>query len=302
MSKNIIADVDIENDIRKANKKLNSWFNKEKNKESACELFLIIADKYKLNGTYSKAGEYYLCAGKLYKTLGIENDFMVIQSYKKAAKVYSKIDPEKALDTYKLIMEIELDVNNLARLWVDVAKLHLSSNSVDQSIQAYIKASDFFEINDALTSSNENLRHAGELLVQHKEYKNAYDIYLRLLKNSTTNNIDKWNILMYIDNIILCECIIAMDSHNMNDDTINTIKQSQINYIDIYPQYENSEEAKLVLNSLDCYIDNNLENIKNIAQNYSKQYKNKMLTLVFFEKIITTFLNPADDADDVDLT
>jgi alpha-soluble NSF attachment protein len=244
---------------------------KESNMEAAVEYFDKAAAQFKMAKSWDDAGQAYSRAGEVSDELKQEHE--ACNYYISAAKAYKNSDTKKAVQLYKVAVEIHKENNRFstaAKQYKEIAQLEEKHLNVPAAIKAYSEAADCFQAEDSTTSGNQMLLKVAELSAGEREFKRAIQIYEQVAVASLDNNLLKYSVKEYLFKATICHFVMSAkaDSEDMSD-TEDIIEK----YKDMHPAYEGSLECRFLEDCLKAFQDDDVEAFTNVVFKYDSVYK-----------------------------
>lgn len=168
---------------KKAEGKCNKMFFKDF--EAGFELFNQAAARYKLDKNYDKAGDAYMQAGDCATKLKSTGE--ACQAYQDAANAYKKVDTKKAGVMLSIAIQINIENNKLlgaARLHQDFAEALETEGSLDDALEHYKKAMQYFDAEDQKVSVNKCLTKIANINGQLDRFEECITLYEQLGNNA----------------------------------------------------------------------------------------------------------------------
>lgn len=224
----------------KAEGKVNKMFFKDF--EGAQEYYLKAAAQYKLDKNYDRAGEAFMRAGDCATKL--KNTGEACQAYTDSANAYKKCDVKKAGVMLQIAIQINIENNRLgsaARLEKDFAEALENDNQLQEAVEHYKKAMQYFDAEDQTVSSNSCLTKIANIKGQLDQFEECIELYEQLgnkavggpLKHQAKEFFMRAMIcrmaLIHGDNRIdkCAECAEALESYETIDIYLRNTRESE---------------------------------------------------------------------------
>lgn len=175
--------------------------------EEATDLYVQAANQYRLSKDFSRAGQQFIKAAELQKSLGNQNDAAnhLVEAY----KCYKTTSVPEAISALSEAVHIFLTQNGqfrrAANFTMDLGDLYEQSDDLNNAIGSYEKAGDYFDTDGAEALSNKAYLKCADLSALKGEYKRAVELYDKIIRNLLGNNLTKWNLKDYFLKTVLCE-------------------------------------------------------------------------------------------------
>ncbi|GKV28206.1 hypothetical protein SLEP1_g37289 [Rubroshorea leprosula] len=191
---------------KKAEKKLNGWGLFGSKYEDAAELFDKAANSFKLAKAWDKAGSTYVKLANCY--LKSESKHEAAQAYVDAAHCYKKISSSEAISCLQQAVHLFCDIGRLsmaARYYKEIAELCESEKNLEQAIDYYEKAADFFQNEDVSTSANQCRQKVAQFAAELEQYQKAIEIYEEIARQSLNTALLKYGVKGHLLNAGICQ-------------------------------------------------------------------------------------------------
>ncbi|KAE8680890.1 Alpha-soluble NSF attachment protein [Hibiscus syriacus] len=191
---------------KKAEKKLSGWGLFGSKHEDAAELFDKAANCFKLAKSWNKAGSTYVKIANC--NLKLDSKHEAAQAYVDAAHCYKKTNAKEAISCLEQAVNMFCDIGRLsmaARYYKEIAELHESEQNIEQAIDFYEKAADFFQNEDVSTSANQCKQKVAQFAAQIEQYQKAIEIYEDIARQSLSNNLLKYGVKGHLLNAGICQ-------------------------------------------------------------------------------------------------
>mmetsp|Transcript_27169 Transcript_27169/g.31337 ORF Transcript_27169/g.31337 Transcript_27169/m.31337 type:complete len:282 (-) Transcript_27169:56-901(-) len=224
----------------KAEGKCNKMFFKDF--DGGYEYYLKAAAQYKLDKNYERAGESFMRAGDCATKL--KNSAEACQAYTDAATAYKKTDLKKASVMLQIAIQINLESNRLqsaARLEKDFADALEGDNQLEEAVEHYRKALQYFEAEDQAVSANTCLVKIANIKGQMDKFEECIELYEEL-GNKAVNGPLKHQAKEFFTRAMLCrmalvendnrteksaECAEALDTYETIDMYLRNTREAE---------------------------------------------------------------------------
>jgi alpha-soluble NSF attachment protein len=170
--------------VIEATKKSNTFFFTDSNRDKAIELFTKAGNLYMVDKDYEKSAQAFLKAAELNEK--IKENYNAVEAYLAAAKAYKFCDLDKAIDLYKIIINLQKEENNMTGIgksYVNQGDLYLQQVKYEPAITSYLEAIKYYEANDQDFKSVDLRKKICTCAIKNKNYalvKEHYKILLEL--------------------------------------------------------------------------------------------------------------------------
>jgi alpha-soluble NSF attachment protein len=241
--------------FKKAEGKMNKLFFKDF--EGAYENFLKAGAQYRLDKNYDRAGEAYMQAGDCATKLGNPGD--ACQSYTDSANCYKKSDIKKAGVMLQMAIQINIENNRLsaaARLEKDFAEALESDGQLDDAIQHYKKAIQYFDAEDQQTSVTGCLTKIAKITGELDRFEECIELYEKL-GNKCVGGALKHQAKEHFMRALICR--LALVTGDNRSEKCAECAEALENYelIDIY--LRNTRESEFLHMALEAVEDEDIE-------------------------------------------
>ena len=213
--------------------------------EEATDLYVQAANQYRLKKDFERAGQQFVKAADLQKSLSNHND--VANHLIEAYKCYKGVNVQGAIEALSQAIHIFLTQNGqfrrAANFTLDLGELYELNGDVPNAISSYEKAGDYFDTDHAEALSNKAYLQCADLSALQGDYKRAVELYEKIIKNSLGNNLTKWNLKDYFLKTLLCVLC--------QDDLIEAQKKCE-NFSTEEPTWSTTREYKLIQDIFDA--------------------------------------------------
>lgn len=228
--------------LAEANKKLGPWvfggiFTGSSKTEEALETMKRAANHFKMAKNWTEAGKTFSKIGSHHSWR--RNKHEAATNYIAAANCYRKNDAVEAIASFQKAIDIYLDMGRfaiVARTHQTIAEIYEAQTDFDRGMKHYELAADFFKGEDSNSSAKKCMVKVAELSAQFEKYETAIGIYEQVAYDALESPLLKYGAKDYYFRASICH--LAIDALNA--------KHALNRYIDHYPAFEDSREAKLV--------------------------------------------------------
>ncbi|KAE8700044.1 Alpha-soluble NSF attachment protein [Hibiscus syriacus] len=157
---------------KNAENKLNSWNFFGSKYEDAADLFEKAANFFKLAKSWDRAGSIYV---------KLANCHLKLESQHEAAQAYAQYGCK------------------------EIAELYETEQNIEQAMDYYEKAADFFQSEEVSTSANQCKQKIAQFAAQIEQYQKAIEIYEDIARQEVTNNLLKYGVKGHLLNAGICQ-------------------------------------------------------------------------------------------------
>jgi len=226
-----------------ADKKLGPWvlgglFTGSAKTEEALELMKSAANQYKMGKNWTEAGNTFRRIGTHHARR--RNKMDAAANFVSAGNCYRKKEGGEAVSCLTKALAIYLDMGRMAvvaRTHQTIAEIYESEKDHDKAMKHYELAADFFRSEDSNSSAKSCMVKVAELSAKFNKYEAAIVIYEQVAHDALESPLLKYGAKDYYFRAAICH--LAVD--------YLSAKNAISRYIDHYPAFEDSREAKLVL-------------------------------------------------------
>ncbi|XP_039005139.1 alpha-soluble NSF attachment protein 2-like [Hibiscus syriacus] len=196
---------------KNAENKLNSWNFFGSKYEDAADLFEKAANFFKLAKSWDRAGSIYVKLANCH--LKLESQHEAAQAYVSAAHCYKKTSPKEAISCLQQAVNMFCDIGRLSMaarygclFYVqEIAELYETEQNIEQAMDYYEKAADFFQSEEVSTSANQCKQKIAQFAAQIEQYQKAIEIYEDIARQEVTNNLLKYGVKGHLLNAGICQ-------------------------------------------------------------------------------------------------
>ncbi|KAL4378441.1 hypothetical protein GQ457_02G012240 [Hibiscus cannabinus] len=224
--------------VKKAEKKLKGWGLFGSKYEDAADLFDKAANCFKLAKSWDKAGSTYVKLVNCY--LKSESKHEAAQAYVSAAQCYKKTTTKEAISCLQQAVNLFCDIGRLsmaARYYKEIAELYESEQNIEQAMDYFEKAADFFQNEDVSSSANQCKLKVAQFAAQIEQYQKAIAIYEEIARQSLTNNLLKYGVKGHLLNAGICQLCKS---------DVVAITNALERYQDLDPTFSGTREYRLL--------------------------------------------------------
>lgn len=213
-----------------AEKKLNSWFAWGSGRyEEAGEMFSKAGNSYKMAKQYQNSGNSYERAAMSYMKSG--NKYEAANMYIQAGQIMQKTDIKLSVAAYGKAVDLFADMGKIAmaaKHLKDVAALLEAEGLVEEAMEKFETAADFYEGENQQSSANQCWLKVAYYAAQLKMYKRAIELYEKVGTASVSNNLLKYSAKDYFFRAGLC--YLAMGDVVAAMNAIDRFKNIDMNF------------------------------------------------------------------------
>ncbi|WFD00162.1 vesicular-fusion protein S17 [Malassezia yamatoensis] len=196
--------------LRNAEKKATAsggWFSSSSSKhEEAIELFKAAANKFRVDNRLTEAGRALVRAAEMEIKTG-ESDFAA-NTYYEASKCLRITDPSQAVMAMDRSASLLVDrgrFRQAADRKKNMAELYKEDpNRLDQGLQAYEQAANWYMQEGASATASACNRDAAVIAIQLEQYPKAIELWESVAAASLGSNLTKYSVKEYYLNAGLC--------------------------------------------------------------------------------------------------
>jgi alpha-soluble NSF attachment protein len=196
------------------------------------------ANIYKMLKKNSEAGDAFVKAADFYLLCGSKHE--AATCYIDAANCHRKTSAAGAVQCLSKAIGFYAEEGRwsmAARQQKEIAEIYEKELDLDNAIEAYQKAADFYEGENSVQSANQCLLQVGLFSAQKEKYDRAIKIFDQLATTCLDNNLTKWNFRDHALRAVLC--------HLCNTDVVASNRALE-KYSGLDPSFATSREAKLL--------------------------------------------------------
>eukprot|EP00475_Leptophrys_vorax_P019570 TRINITY_DN26813_c0_g1_i1.p1 TRINITY_DN26813_c0_g1~~TRINITY_DN26813_c0_g1_i1.p1 ORF type:complete len:287 (-),score=56.35 TRINITY_DN26813_c0_g1_i1:225-1085(-) len=228
--------------VQQAEKKLKGWAFFGGKYDEAAELLEKAATSYKVAKAWDKAADTYRRVSEL-QLKHLDSSHEAASALIEASNCLKKTNPNSAKTCLKEAIDLFVDNGRLsmaARHCKDLAEMYEKDEDVDNAVEWFGKAADFYQTENANTSVNQMRLKVAEFSALKADYPTAIEIYESVAKDSLSSNLLKYSVKNYLLNAGLCQLC--------RNDTV-AVQNALDKYNEMDPSFGDTREYKL-LNSL----------------------------------------------------
>lgn len=259
--------------------------NKIQNYEDAAQNYFSAGTQFKVLKNLIKASECFEKAGNCF--MNADNEIDGKSAFNEAGKCYQSINYNKAINMYKMVIEINLNANKFdrsAKLEEKIGDILMENHCFKKSIEAYKKSIEYYDVdtNNNKYTKNKILQKIIDNYIKLKQWKDGIQELDKMIKLSINTDILKYTIkgccfkVMLLH--ILSKCDVDLKEKNVQWNDVLFINQK---YRDISYLYESSQECKVIVSIIKSlpYNIKQFENNKNMTL-FSNTWSKKLLSLI----------------------
>ena len=229
--------------LEEANKKLGPWvlgglFTSSSKTEEGLSMLARAANLFKMAKSWTEAGNTFSKIGSHHAWR--RNKHEAATSFVAAANCYRKNDATQAISSLQKAVDIYLDMGRfvvVAKTHQTIAEIYETQSEIEKAMKHYELAADFFKGEDSNSSAKKCMVKVAEFSAQSEKYETAIGIYEQVGYEALESPLLKYGAKDYLFRSSICH--LAVDVINAR----NAVNK----YIDHYPAFEETREAKLVL-------------------------------------------------------
>jgi len=137
----------------------------------------------------------------------LNSPYEVAQNYINAAACYKKSNINESVRCLRVAIGYFVDEGRFslaAKNQKDVAELYESADDLENALEAYIKAADYYEGESQTSHANNCLLKVAHFSAQLEKYDKAIEIYERVGASALENNLLKWGAKEHLFKAGLC--------------------------------------------------------------------------------------------------
>lgn len=193
--------------VQKAEKKLTSWslFGGTSKYEEAAEMFTKAANLFKVAKQWNDAGSAFEQTARCH--LKCDSPHEAATAYSDAANCYKKTDAQRAILLYKEGVALQIDMGRFttaAKLQKEIAELHEGENNLEEAMDAYQTAADYYLGEESNSAANQCLLKVAGFAAATSDYKRAIEIYEQVAMSSLESTLLKWSVKDYFLRAGIC--------------------------------------------------------------------------------------------------
>jgi len=251
--------------LQEANKKLGPWvlggvFTGSKKTEEALELLNRAANQFKMAKNWTEAGNTFSKIASHHSWR--RNKHEAATNFVAAANCYRKKDSKEAISYLQKAIDIYLDMGRfsmVAKHHQIIAELYEAKDGdLDKAMKHYEMAAEYFKGEDSNSSAKKCMLKIAEISAQFEKYETAIQIYDQVALEALESRLLKYGAKDYFFRASIC---------HLGIDVINADKAVK-RYIDQYPAFGDSREAKLIQMLCKSIEDQDLECFEDTVKKY----------------------------------
>ena len=199
--------------------------------EKAASLYRKAGNHFKMAKNWSSAGHAFSQSAK-YREVPYDSS----ADYFEGSNCYKKVEPHKAILCLDKAAEIQLGtgkVQLVAKYHEDIGKIYESIKHIEDAIQNYEKAGEYFRSDLKNSAGNRCYLKAAELSATIDEFEKAIKIYEEIAPRALESNLLKYSAEDHYFRAGLCHlCVDFLNAHH-------ALKR----YYDEYPAFNDSRKG-----------------------------------------------------------
>jgi len=233
--------------VEKGEKKLKSFslFSGGQKFEEAADYFAKGANQFKVQKKWDQAGSAYCKAAECF--LKVQSKHEAATNYVNAASCYKKSNVPDAVKCLRDAVELFTDEGRFAiaaKHQQEIGQLYESENDMENAVDAYKAAADFFDGEGSTSSANTCLLKVAQFSAQLEKYDKAIELFEQVARNSLDNNLLKWSVKEYFLKAGLCHLCTA---------DIVSAKRAVDKYKEMDPTFSSQRECKFLEQLVEAY-------------------------------------------------
>jgi len=257
-------------------KKVKSFWPGGSKYEEASEMYVKAANLYKVVKKWDEAGKAFLKSADC--QIKAQTKHEAATNYAEAANCFKKVNTPEAVNCLKLAIEIYLDMGRFpmaAKYHKDIAELYETDNNLEDAIQHYTTAAEFYTGEEAASSANQCLLKVAQFAAAIKKYELAIEKFEVVANASINNPLLKWSVKEYLFKAGICNFVLDVDK------TESALEK----YKDIDVTFSSSRECILLENLIKYYKEGKVDKFTDELIAYDKlspldKWKVDMFTLI----------------------
>jgi len=250
--------------VAKAEKKLTSWslFSGASKYEEAAEMFTKAANRFKVAKNWNEAGSAFEQTARCH--LKCDSAHEAATAYQDAANCYKKTDAQRAILLYKEGVRLQEDMGRFtmaAKLQKEIAELHETENNLENAMDAYQKAADYYAGEESTSAANQCLLKVAGFAAATSDYKKAIEIYEQVAMTSLESTLLKWSVKDYFLRAGIC--------HLASGDTDATAAALD-RYKNLDASFASTREGLFLENIARAYADLDLDDFTDKVREYDE--------------------------------
>ncbi|OWF43827.1 alpha-soluble NSF attachment protein-like [Mizuhopecten yessoensis] len=237
-----------------------SLFGSQTKLEDAAELYVRAANMFKMGKKWAEAGSSFCKAALLQLKVG--SNHQAATDYVDAGNCYRKADPNEAVTCLLKAVEIYTDMGRFsiaAKHHVNIAEIYETELvDIEKAITSYEQAADYYKGEESKSSANKCLVKVAHYAAQLEQYEKAIEIYEQIGTSCMDNQLLKYSAKDYFFKAAMCHmCVDVLNAQI-------AIKKFE----DIFPQFTDSRECKLVKKLLEACEEQNTDTYTDAVKEY----------------------------------
>ncbi len=280
------------------------FINPGKRYEDVYELLKKSAIAYKLENSWEKAGDVYLKASQYISTnpydelFSVGTRFEMVDCLINGAYCYDKIKHGKRITCRTNAIAIHKIVGNFdrcAKLQMEIANIYELDDQLTKSIESYLQAHQFFELDGKSRSSSIHcLCKYVDLYIKigQIDFNNLVNIYSKIIDYYQSEKLGKYQLKQYIMMILITIMCITTQ-------TIESIKTEYEQFVSLDYSFSTSSQGILINGLIGSIANNDVELFETSCYNYDrvKPLDPSMVSLLTIVKKRISTDEPDDEVD-----
>lgn len=245
---------------------LQSFFGSYKNRtEDAIDLYEKGGNLYKLAKNWQQASLAFKTAGELH--LEQKNFSEAANDYFLAGKCLEKSDTNGAIKCLLTSIQIYTDMGRFmmaARLHNNIAEIYEQNLELEEAIEHYEHAADFYKVEDNCISAKKCLMKVAEYSsAEFQDYKKAINIFEEVAFYDLKTPILQYSVTDTLFKAVLCHVCV---------DILNA-KLALDSYVKKHPDFQNSSQIQFLQNIIECLEESDEDEYTKICVEYNKLHR-----------------------------
>lgn len=171
-----------------------SIFSSSSKFEDACEFYQKAGNAYKVAKKWQEAGDVFAKCVDLQNKLSSPHEAATFAV--EAANCHAKVNPHEAISFYRSAISQYCEIGRFgsaAKLTKQIAETFERDGNMEEAVENYRQASDYFIGENQKSQSNQCLLKVAELSAQMERYEAAIDIYEGVAGSCLESNLLRFN-------------------------------------------------------------------------------------------------------------
>lgn len=229
--------------------------------EEACELYTQAGSRFKINQSWSDAGEMYEKAAGI-QLDKLQNRHEAAQNLVEAGNCWRKAEPKRASYCLGRAIEVYIDlgrVNLVAKQHVTLGEIWESEAEMSElAIEHYSKAAQIFRGEEQQSQANKCDLKAASMYASNKQYEQATHIFEKVAMSACETPLLKYSAKEYFFKAALCRFCLN------TDDARNAVER----YEGVFPTFIDTRECQLMKDLLEAAEKDNIDDYTEAVKKY----------------------------------